>query len=165
MPATLPVPIEFRLPEGWHPADPDKAGAPGVAVAAVLPEPDDGFVANITIDGAYRLDAASLHAIAEESVQQLRQVAESVQVIDRTELGSRGAPAVTQTLEFSASTGGTYRPLIQSQVHLAMLDETEPQRRAVIRLVLTATPSQIDSVVGDFMEFIGTVRPAAHIGD
>ncbi|MCX5129755.1 hypothetical protein OOK25_39665, partial [Streptomyces sp. NBC_00347] len=53
MPTTLPVPIEFRLPEGWQPAPPDEVGAPGVAFVALHPQPDSGFTANITIDGEY----------------------------------------------------------------------------------------------------------------
>lgn len=37
MPAELPVPIEFRLPEGWLPAKPNEVDAEGVAFAAVHP--------------------------------------------------------------------------------------------------------------------------------
>ncbi|UNS96348.1 hypothetical protein MMF93_07405 [Streptomyces tubbatahanensis] len=159
MPAMLPVPIEFQLPEGWDAADPDKADAPGVAFAALHPERDNGFAANITIDGEYRPDAATLSQIAEESVQRMHELAHEVQVVDRAEVGSSAAPALTQSMSFSAVSEGARRHLVQSQVYLAMLDDTDPCRRAVIRLVLTATPAQIDSVIDDFSELVGTVRP------
>ncbi|MER6713592.1 hypothetical protein [Streptomyces sp. NPDC000877] len=51
MPTTLPVPLEFRLPEGWLPARPEGFNVADVAFAAVHSQPDAGFAANITIDG------------------------------------------------------------------------------------------------------------------
>ncbi|MFZ3494765.1 hypothetical protein ACODT5_16355 [Streptomyces sp. 5.8] len=68
MPTTLPVPIEFRLPESWRPAPPDEVAAAGMAFVALHPEPDAGFTANITVDGDFRPDAATLDDIADESV-------------------------------------------------------------------------------------------------
>lgn len=154
-----PVPVTFRLPEGWRPVDPERAGASGVAFAALAPGPDDGFTANITADGEYRPDAAPLTDIAEESVRRLHEVAESVRVVDRREAGSPEAPALTQIVSFSAVTGGVRRDLVQAQVHLALLDEAEPGRRVVLRLVLTATPDGAGAVLDDFQEFVATVRP------
>ncbi|MFD6328110.1 hypothetical protein ACFWGI_00855 [Streptomyces niveus] len=49
MASTLPVPIEFRLPEGWLPADPGGGDVQGVAFAALHPHPDDGFTSSITL--------------------------------------------------------------------------------------------------------------------
>ena len=92
MPTTLPVPVEFRLPEGWSPADPDKADVYGVAFAALYEEPDDGFTANITIDGELRIDLTPLDEIADESVERMREAAESVNVLDRKEAGSSERP-------------------------------------------------------------------------
>lgn len=41
MPTTLPVPMEFRLPENWLPAaPPDGVDVSGGAFAAVRPHPD-----------------------------------------------------------------------------------------------------------------------------
>lgn len=40
-----------------------------------------------------------------------------------------------------------------------MLDVHDPAKRAVIRLALTATPAQIENVLGDFRQFVETVRP------
>ena len=159
MPTTLPVPIEFELPEGWHAAPPDVAGAPGAAFIALYPRPDAGFTANITIDGEYRPDATALPDIAQESVEHLRQAATSVEVTGRREIGSAEAPGLTQTLAVSAVVGSVRRDLIQSQVYLSMLDVADPRKRSVIRLILTATTSQHPTVLDDFRDFVRTVRP------
>ncbi|WP_405798146.1 hypothetical protein [Streptomyces sp. NBC_01506] len=159
MPTTLPVPIEFELPEGWRPAPPDEVGAPGAAFVALHPHPDAGFTANITIDGEVRPDAATLPEIAHESVERLSQAATSVVVTGHREVGSTDAPGFTQTLAVSAVVGGVPRDLVQSQVYLSMLDVADPGKRAVTRLVLTATASQLPDVVDDFQEFVRTVRP------
>ncbi|RLU96591.1 hypothetical protein CTZ27_16330 [Streptomyces griseocarneus] len=164
MPTSLPVPIEFRLPEGWLPVFPDDEDAQGVAFAAVHPQPDAGFTANITIDGEYRPDAATLVDIADESVQRLCEVAESVTVADRREVGSADAPALTQRVAFSAIAAGVHRDLVQSQVYLSLLDVADPRRRAVIRLALTSTAAQHDTILGDFQDFVRTVRPDSEAG-
>ncbi|MDQ0941820.1 hypothetical protein [Streptomyces sp. V1I1] len=159
MATTLPVPIEFELPEGWRAAQPDEVGAPGAAFVALHPQPDAGFTANITIDGEYRPDAATLSEIAHESVERLSQAAASIVVTGRREIGSADAPGFTQALALSAVVGGVLRDLVQSQVYLSMLDLADPRKRAVIRLVLTATASQHPAVLDDFQDFVRTVRP------
>ncbi|AVH56162.1 MULTISPECIES: hypothetical protein [Streptomyces] len=159
MPTTLPVPVQFELPEGWRAAPPDEAGAPGAAFVARHPQPDAGFTANITIDGEYRPDAATLSEIAHESVERLSQAATSVEVTSHREIGSADAPGFTQTLAVSAVVGGVARDLVQSQVYLSMLDVADPRKRSVIRLILTATASQYPDAVGDFQDFVRTVRP------
>ncbi|GGY03690.1 hypothetical protein [Streptomyces djakartensis] len=159
MPTTLPVPIQFELPEGWRAEPPDAAGAPGAAFVARHPRPDAGFTANITIDGEFRPDAATLPEIAHESVERLRQAGTLVEAIGRREIGSADAPGLTQTLAVSALVGGVHRDLVQSQVYLSMLDVADPSKRAVIRLILTATASQHPQVLSDFQDFVRTVRP------
>jgi hypothetical protein len=159
MPTTLPVPIEFELPEGWRAASPDEAGAPGAAFLALHPQPDAGFTANITIDGEYRPDAATLPDMAHESVERLRRAGTAVEVMGHREIGSADAPGLTQTLAVSAVVGGVPRDLVQSQVYLSMLDIADPRKRVVIRLVLTATAAQHPEVVDDFQDFVRTVRP------
>jgi hypothetical protein len=159
MPTTLPVPIQFKLPDGWRADPPDAVGAPGAAFVARHPQPDAGFSANITIDGEYRPDVAALSEIAHESVERLRQATTSVEVTGHREFGSEDAPGFTQTLAVSAIVNGVARDLVQSQVYLSMLDVADPRKRAVIRLVLTATASQFPSVLGDFQDFVRTVRP------
>ncbi len=163
--ASLPVPIEFRLPEGWLPARPAGGDAPAVAFAAVHPQPDAGFTANITVDGEYRSDTATLAELADESVERLREVAESVAVTYRREVGSADAPALAQRVTFSAVAGDKRHDLVQSQVYLSMPDIEEPHKRAVVRLALTATAAQHDTVLGDFQDFVRTVRPRTEVGD
>ncbi|MFE3996518.1 hypothetical protein ACFXPW_33260 [Streptomyces goshikiensis] len=162
MPATLPVPISFRPPEGWLPAAPPQgADAQGVALALVHPHPDAGFTANITVDGEYRPDPATLAELADASVERLSEAVGSVTVAHRREAGSADAPALTQRLDFRAEVGGAPRDLVQSQVYLSMLDVEDPGERAVIRLALTATPAQHEAVLADFQDLVRTVRPSA----
>ncbi|CAL9428982.1 hypothetical protein SUDANB6_02008 [Streptomyces sp. enrichment culture] len=161
MSTILPVPIQFQLPESWRTELPDAVGAPGAAFVARHPQPDAGFVANITIDGDYRPDEATLSEIAHGSVERLRQIVTSVEVIGHREFGSADAPGLSQTLAVSAVVGGASRGLVQSQVYLSMLDVADPRKRAVIRLVLTATAFQFPYLLGDFQDFLRTVRPDA----
>ncbi|MEU9313104.1 hypothetical protein [Streptomyces sp. NPDC048256] len=164
MPTTLPVPIEFRLPEGWLPVRPEGFDAPDVAFAAVHPQPDAGFAANITIDGEVPPDSATLAELAEASVARLREVAEPVAVAHRREVGSAEAPALTQRLIFSTVVDGARRDLVQSQAYLSLSDVENPRKRAVIRLTLTATTAQHDTVVSDFQDFVRSVRPDTGAG-
>ncbi|ATZ22562.1 hypothetical protein ACFZBM_04550 [Streptomyces lavendulae] len=164
MPTTLPVPIEFHLPDGWLPAH-REAFDPGVAFAAVHPRPDAGFAANITIDGGFPPEGATLVDLADDSVQRLREVAESVQVVQRRQAGPADSPALTQRVTFSAVAGDVRRDLVQSQVFLALVDTSDPGRRAVLRLALTATAAQHDAVVADFRSFVRSVRPDSGEGE
>jgi hypothetical protein len=159
MATSLPTPIEFELPEGWRAAPPDEVGAPGAAFVAIHLPSDAGFTSNITIDGEYRPDPATLPQIADESVQRLDQAVTSVTVNGRREVGSVDAPGLTQTLAFSAVIGGVSRDLVQSQAYLAMQDVSDPRKRVVIRLVLTSTASQHSVVLDDFRDFVRSVRP------
>lgn len=159
MVTSLPVPIEFELPEGWRAAPPGEVGATGAAFIAIHLPSDAGFTANIAIDGEYRPDPATLLQIADESVQRLDQAATSVTVTDRREVGSVDAPGLTQTLAFSAVVGGVSRDLVQSQAYLAMQDVTDPCKRVVMRLVLTAAASQHPEVLEDFRYFVRSVHP------
>ncbi|MFP3987698.1 hypothetical protein U9R90_09395 [Streptomyces sp. E11-3] len=159
MPTTLPMPIEFRLPEGWYAVPPDQVGAPDVAFVALHPQPDAGFAANITIDGEYRPDAATLAEIADESVQRMHEVAEKVTMTNRNEVGTTDAPGLTQELIFSTVAGSVRRDLVQPQVYLSLLDVNDPRKRSVIRLALTVTAAQYNSVLADFQDFVRTVRP------
>ncbi|MFI5831452.1 hypothetical protein ACIA6C_30075 [Streptomyces sp. NPDC051578] len=165
MPATLPVPIEFRLPYGWLPAKPNAVATDEVAFAAVHPHPDAGFAANITIDGGIPTQAETLADLADASVERLRHAADSaVEVTHRREVGPPDGPALTQHLAFSASIRDARRDLIQSQVYLSLQDVTDSHERAVIRLALTTTANQHDSVLAEFQEFVRTVRPGSGAG-
>lgn len=162
MATELPTPIAFRLPDDWRPVPPDEVDARGAAFVALIPDPDRGFTANVTIDGEYRPDAAPLARMADRSVQTLRDALdgpEVVAVLSRAELGSPAAPALTQTLKLTTPVGGADLDLLQSQVYLSMSDSRDPTKRAVIRLVLTATAEQHRTVLPDFQWFVSTVRP------
>ncbi|MFF5017255.1 hypothetical protein [Streptomyces sp. NPDC001165] len=164
MTATLPVKISFSLPDGWKSAPPDEVGAPGVAFVALHPASIDGFTANITIAGRMRNDSATMRQIADESVQRLGQ-AGTVEVIKQQEVGTpdipglTDSPGVVQNLRLSTTLHGEPLELLQSQVYLGMEDIERPSQRAVIELVLTAKPGQMAEVLGDFKEFVRSVRP------
>jgi hypothetical protein len=162
--STLPTPIAFRLPENWRPVSPDDVDAVGAAFVAMLPDPDRGFTANVTIDGEYRPDAAPLTSMADKSLQTLRAALADpgdVAVLYRSEVGSVQSPALTQTLHITTPFDGAEIDVLQSQVYLSMLDSKDPSRRAVIRLVLTATTSQHRAALPDFQWLVSTVRPDA----
>ncbi|MGW6903663.1 hypothetical protein [Streptomyces sp. NPDC054940] len=160
MATTLPVKIEFSLPEGWQPASPDELGAPEVAFVALHPGSRDGFTANITIAGKIREDLADLVTLAEESVQRLSQAATTVRVAKRNQVGTPEAPALTQTLRLSSRLRGLPVELVQSQVYVTMQDVRDPAKRAVLEFSLTAKLSQLDAVQDDFKEFVRSIRPA-----
>ncbi|MDK9496316.1 hypothetical protein QEZ40_000765 [Streptomyces katrae] len=164
MPATLPVPIGFSLPDGWLPARPDGLDAEGVAFAAVHPRPDAGYAASITVDGGFPDAPPALAELADASVERLRGTAAQVEVADRREAGSADAPALVQRLSLSAVAGGSRRDLVQSQVYLLLKDVAAPLASAVIRLTLTATAAQHDAVLGEFQDFVRSVRPDTGTG-
>lgn len=159
MATELPVRIEFRLPDGWTPAPPDEVDAPDAAFVALHPRTAGGFTPNITIAGQHRPDDASLDAIADESVRRLGHSVGTTQVRNRTETGSTEAPCLTQVLDILTKRQDAPGALVQCQVYLSMLDVHEPAKRAVIQLVLTCTREQLDGEIGDFQEFVRTVRP------
>ncbi|WP_329194447.1 MULTISPECIES: hypothetical protein [unclassified Streptomyces] len=159
MPTTLPVPIEFSLPEGWRAAPPDEVGASEVAFIALYPQPDEGFTANITLDGGFLREETTMEELADASVQQVLGAAESVVVATRHDVGSAAAPGLTQRLDVTVVVAGVRRELVQSQVYMALTDATDPHKRALVRSILTATAAQHDDVLPDFQEFLRTVRP------
>jgi uncharacterized protein YbjQ (UPF0145 family) len=87
-----------------------------------------------------------------------------VVVAHRREAGTVGAPALTQRLTFSAVVDGARRDLVQSQVYLYLSDVEDSHKHAVIRLTLTASAAQHDAVLGEFQDFVRTVRPDTGAG-
>ncbi|MGW7099768.1 hypothetical protein [Streptomyces sp. NPDC054838] len=164
MPTTLPVPIELSLPEGWRAAPPDEVGAPDVAFIALYPQPDDGFTANITVDGDFLREGTTLEQLADASVERVREAAESVSVAARHHVDSAAAPGLTQRLALTAVVAGVRRDLVQTQVYMALADAADPHRRALIRSILTATAAQHEDVLEDFQAFLRTVRPDTGAG-
>ncbi|WP_020668925.1 hypothetical protein [Amycolatopsis nigrescens] len=160
----LPVRIEFSLPDGWTPAPPDEVGASGAAFVALHRASVDGFTANITIAGQYRPDETTLDELADESVQRLQETSGAVHLRDRRQVGSPEAPGLTQVLDLTASVDNRPLQLVQVQVYVSMQDVHNPAERAVIELVLTCKPSQLDAVLEDFQKFVSTVRPEQGAG-
>jgi hypothetical protein len=156
----LPVRIDFSLPDGWQAAPPDEVGAPGVAFVALHPasveKGANGFTANLTISGEIRDPALPMTTIADESMHRVEGIAESVRVRDRAEFGHGDAPGMTQVLDIEMGQG---KRLVQHQVYLPMDDVHDRSKRTVVELVLTCTREQLDDVVSDFQQFVGTVRP------
>lgn len=159
MATQLPIRIEFRLPDGWNSAPPDDVGAPGAAFVAVYGTPSEGFTPNITISGELRPDAATLDDIADESIARLRESVDSVRLRKRAEAGTADAPGLTQALDLDAMVQGERRSLVQVQVFLSVQDQQDASKRAVLDLIMTCALEQLDDVLGDFQEFVRTVRP------
>ncbi|WP_295150137.1 hypothetical protein [Saccharopolyspora sp.] len=159
MVTSMPVPLNFRLPDGWTPARPDDVGAPGAAFVALrTASQGPGFTTNITIDGGHRSDEVELPTIADESVQQLADAGSQVSVLKRTEVGDAESPGLTQLLKIVTMTGDEVQDLTQCQVYLEMPDVHQPQHRAVVRLVLTAPAEEIDGLLPQFQLFVDSVR-------
>lgn len=155
MATTIPVPIEFSLPEGWRSAPPDEVGAPQAAFVALHPGSSAGFTANITISGAVRSDDAALAEVAAEAVARLERGLGQVEVGRRSELDS----AYTQVVRMTVPVDGKPTGVVQLQVFLAMPDVRDERRRAVLEIVLSATPDQFEQLVDDFQAFLKTIRP------
>lgn len=164
MATSLPIPVEFRLPEGWQAAPPDEVGAPGAAFVALhTASSRPGFTTNITVDGEYHTADVPLAELAEESVQQLREESASLQLTDRSEFGAEDSPGLSQTLELSTNKSGSWHNLVQCQVYLALAGTTAPENRAVIRLIMTATADRFSDLVPDFQQFLSSVRPDSDV--
>ncbi|WP_084735469.1 hypothetical protein [Actinophytocola xinjiangensis] len=157
---TLPVPISFELPNGWFPADPAEAGAPGMLFVAKHPSSSmgpDRVSTNISISG-YRRDGVDPATIADESLERLRTGA-TVEVIKRTPAGSSRAPGFTQLLGLVVNDNGREVRLLQQQVYLSMPDVDDPHKRATVEFMFTCAPRRYQELIGDFVQFLRTVTP------
>lgn len=155
---TLPVRMEFRLPDGWYAADPAAAGALFLAKNPMSSFGTDSFVANITISGLRR-DDGHMGDIAAESVERLARSAD-VRVLDRREVGSRRARGFTQLVSLSVVHDGQLLELVQQQVYLSLRDVGDASKRAIVQLAMTCTPRQFGQLAEDFSAFVRTVRPS-----
>ncbi|HJQ46423.1 MAG TPA: hypothetical protein VJ870_08870 [Amycolatopsis sp.] len=158
MVATLPVPIEFSLPEGWRSVPPDQVDAGEAAFVALHPPASQGFTANITISGELREDDLPLTGIADEAVDKLRAAGRDVHLGRRNEVGSAASPGLTQAVRMTAELNGREQEIGQFQVFIVMRDTCDEHRRAVLHVVLTALPDQFDEVFGDFQQFLSSIR-------
>jgi hypothetical protein len=160
--ATIPVPIEFSLPEGWRSVPPDEVGTPEAAFVALHPGSiRNGFTANITLTGEIRGEDEELTAIADEAAERLRAGgAQDVKVGRRNEVGSAANPALTQAVKLTIPLDGRPAELVQFQVFIALRDQKDPSRRAVLHVVLSALlADQFEKVINDFQKFLSTIEP------
>jgi hypothetical protein len=156
---TIPVPIQFSLPEGWRSVPPDEVEAPEAAFVALRPPPLRGFTANITISGELHDAGVPLTTIADNVIEKLRTGAPDVELGRRNEVGSAESPGLTQAIRMTVDLHGTPTQIGQFQVFLALRDTGHPQRRAVLHIVLSALPEQLEELLGDFQQFVSTIRP------
>lgn len=159
MATTIPVPIEFSLPDGWQAAPPDEVGAPEAAFVALHPPAADGFTANITLSGDVRGSDVPLAAVADESLEKLQQATAGAELTRRNEVGNEDNPGLTQTLQLWVDLSGVRRSVLQLQVFLAMQDTSHPGRYVVLEAALTAAEEQFAEVVEDFQRFLQTLQP------
>lgn len=156
----LPLPVRFALPDdGWQPVDPESLGVRNAAFLAVRRGAPGEYHPTITVSGGWRTDGADLVQIAEESVAKLRREgAEEVEVLQRRELGSPRAPAVTQAVGAVATVDGRRQDLRQAQVLQGLVDVEDLARRVVMIYTLTCTFGQWEQVVPEFQTFMASVE-------
>jgi hypothetical protein len=157
--ATIPVPIEFSLPEGWLSVPPQEVEAEEAAFVALRPPSFKGFTPNITISGELRQGEVPLSQVADEALERLRRGAPDVQLGRRNEVGSSDNPGLSQAVRMSLLLNGKREQLVQLQVFLGMRDTHDRSRYAVLQIVLSALAEQFDRVAGDFQKFLSTIRP------
>ncbi|MFF5987023.1 hypothetical protein [Prauserella flavalba] len=146
---TMPFPLEFRIPDGWRAPSAREAEVPDGVVSAVHPE----SAATITAAGELRADETGLPELADEAVAELRRSGASVEVLNRTEVGTPDSPGLAQILLVGPET-------VRCQAFLAMVDIGDGNTRAVLRIVLTTPKDHVEALVGDFQRFLGTIRLA-----
>lgn len=168
MPGTLPVPLEIQLPQGWQSAPPDEVGAPQAAFVALhMPSQGQGFTPNITVTGRLLEGSSSLHRLAEESVQRLRENVGAVEIVKRTEVGTSAAPGLVdspglvQNLRIQGVVNEQPMELAQSQFILVLENEQQRGEVAEIEVAMTTKMSQLQELIEDFQDFLSALRPAA----
>lgn len=162
MSTSLPIPITFRLPDGWSAVDPDVAGAPQAAFVAIRLRDGDssGFTPNITIAAQPMRPESSLAEVAEAAVGHVRTGDAAVSVTHRAEFGSDTAPGLTQQLHMTTMAGGLRRDLVQMHFFVTLRDAADAAKQAVLKIVLTSTEDQAPEAVRGFEQFLATVRAA-----
>jgi hypothetical protein len=151
---TIPVPLAFKIPDGWQPVEPTSFGLPETTFVAMHPGSANGFTANITLVEQDRTDGATLAQLADESVHKLKSRATDIAIQQRAEVGSPELPGFTQILRLSTAS----TELVQCQFFMSFADKNNADRRIIVEIALTATPTQLPKVVGDFEKFLTTVR-------
>ncbi|KAA9152226.1 hypothetical protein FPZ12_037265 [Amycolatopsis acidicola] len=157
MVTAIPVPIKFSLPEGWRSVDPDEVNAGEAAFVAIRPPGSKGFTPNITIAGQLHDANVPLTRLADDAVERLRRGAPDVQLGKRKE--SEGRPGLTQAVRMTLRLNDRPEQLVQLQVFLGIRDTKNPERYAVLQIVLSSLAEQYPGVIGDFQQFLTTIQP------
>lgn len=126
---------------------------------ALHPPAGKGFTANITISGEIRESYIPLAHVADEALETIQRADPEARLGKRKESGTPANPGLTQSVRLSVLLQGRRVEVRQLQVFLGMWDMREPNRRAVLHIVLSALPEQFDRLAGDFQKFIATIRP------
>lgn len=161
MSATLPIPVQFELPgPEWAPADPATLGIENAAFVAARSPLEPGYTPTLVISGEERYDDASLRVIAEEAAALLTEETPHLKVLQREEVGSAKAPAITQLIGAGIEADGQRLDLVQLQVLTAILDVDDPRKRVVMIYKATCLAADWPQVGREFQDFMRTVRPA-----
>ena len=161
MPTTLPIPLTFRLPnDHWQPADPDALGVTNAAFLAIRAEHDGvGYSPTLTVSGGLRTDAASMDDIGDEAVGVFAQQAAEVELVTRRDYGSPEAPGLLQVVGGTLAAEERTFDLRQAHVLIAMADVHDPERRVVVKIVLSTTYAQFETYLPELQDFVATLRP------
>ncbi len=159
MPTTFPIPINFRLPDGaWEAVLPESLGVVNAAFLAVRREHvGDGYAPTITLSGDVVPDGATLEQVADTAVDVLAAQAEDTRLVKRQAHGSAAAPGLLQQLDCQIQTADGPRDVRQLQAFIELLDQHDPERRAVAKIVLSTTVGQHDVYVPEFQEFLRSI--------
>jgi hypothetical protein len=157
MATELPVRIEFQLPEGWQTVESDEHGEAFVALHKDSRE--HGFPASISLSGGLLPEGGSLEWIADESIAHLYESDHTV----RPRAREKAPTALTQILDLSTTINGAEVDLVQCQTFLELRDANDPGKTAVLEVVLTGTHEQAELLIGDFQDFVATVRPVDNL--
>ncbi|WP_026453124.1 hypothetical protein [Saccharomonospora iraqiensis] len=157
--ATLPVPIEFSLPDGWRSVPPREVDADVAFVALHPASRERGFTPNITIDGDVRDSGVPLTEVADERLAELRDARSDVRVEKSEKSGTADNPALMRVVRWTLVQNGKTLDIARVQAFLGFQDIGNPRRRAVLRFALTVRTQQLEQQVGDFQHFLSTVRP------
>ena len=157
--AELPLPLRFELPHAaWRPVSPESLGVSNAAFLAVRQGTDQAYEPTLTISGGWRDDPATLRDIADETVARLRVDATDVEILDRQEVTTEHAPAVTQLIRAAAVIDGRPFDLRQGQVVAGYVDVEDPSIRVVVLYTLTCTAAQLPTVGREFQAFMASVE-------
>lgn len=156
----LPVDLELQLPgPDWKPVEPESFGVQNAALLLVRHNLSETYAPTISISGDVRSDPATMAEIADESLALLRAQARHVELLQRDEVGTPEAPAITQVVEVITEVNEENMNLRQGQVLTGLIDTNDPDKRVVLIYTLTCTSDQFPQMAQEFQTFMGTVRP------